>query len=89
VDLKHLLAILKDNTGPGQLSGILDRDNVVMARTEGFQDRIGKPASTRFTDQIKGTDGFWRGVNVQGYTIRLAYTKSKLTGNDFARRRRR
>jgi PAS domain S-box-containing protein len=80
VDLRHLLAILNDNVDPSQVAGMLDRDNVVLGRTEDFDSRVGKPASKDFVDQIKGSEGAWRGLNVQGYTIRIAYARSKLTG---------
>jgi PAS domain S-box-containing protein len=80
LDLRRLLGILDDDILSGQVAGILDRDNIVMARTEGFDDRVGKPASKNFIDQIKGSEGSWRGVNSQGYSIRIAYSKSKLSG---------
>ncbi|HUD87163.1 MAG TPA: ATP-binding protein [Xanthobacteraceae bacterium] len=80
LDLRRLLGLLDDNIDPGQIAGILDRNNVVMARTEGFEDRVGKPAAEGFVDQIKGPEGSWSGVNSQGYAIRVAYARSKLSG---------
>jgi PAS domain S-box-containing protein len=80
VNLQHLLNILDENIDPGQVAGMLDRGNVVLARTEGFDERVGKAASNNFVEQIKGSQGTWRGPNIQGYTIRIAYTRSKLSG---------
>jgi PAS domain S-box-containing protein len=80
VDLAQLGDLIHAEIAPGQLAGILDRDDVVMARTEGSRERIGKPASKSFVDQIKGDQGTWLGQNIQGYKIRLGYARSKLSG---------
>ena len=53
---------------------------MVLARTEGSRERIGKPASKSFVDQIKSEQGTWLGQNIQGYEIRLGYARSKLSG---------
>jgi PAS domain S-box-containing protein len=80
VNLRHLLPILNESINPNQVAGMLDRDNAVLARSEGFDDRVGRPASKNFVDQMKGAEGSWRGVNIQGYEIRIAYARSKLAG---------
>ncbi len=80
VNLSRLGDFLEAEIAPGQIAGILDRDNIVLARTQGFDDRVGKPSSKSFTDQIKGPQGFWVGTNIQGYQIRLGYARSKLSG---------
>jgi PAS domain S-box-containing protein len=79
-DLAQLDDLLHSEIVPGQIAGILDRDNVVLARTEGSRERIGKPASKSFVDQIKSEQGTWLGQNIQGYEIRLGYARSKLSG---------
>ncbi len=80
VDLSRLNGFLRSDIAPGQIAGILDRNNVLLARTEGFSDRVGRPASTNFIDQIRGSEGIWVGRNIQGYTIRLGYARSRLSG---------
>ena len=80
VDLTALGDLIRADIAPGQIAGILDRANVVMVRTEESSERIGKPASKSFTDQIKDDQGTWLGQNVQGYKIRLGYARSKLSG---------
>jgi PAS domain S-box-containing protein len=80
VDLEALRDLIQADILPGQIAGILDRDNVVMARTEGSRERIGKPASKSFVDQIKSDEGTWLGQNTQGYRIRLGYARSRLSG---------
>jgi hypothetical protein len=80
VDVSRLDDFLHSEIAPGQVAGILDRNNVVLMRTEGASDRIGKPSSRSFVDRIHGSEGIWVGRNVQGYTIRLGYARSKLSG---------
>ncbi len=80
LDLRRLVGILDENIDPGQVAGILDRDDRVMARTEDFENRVGKPASERFVVQAKGAGGNWLGTNIQGQTIRVGYAHSKLAG---------
>jgi PAS domain S-box-containing protein len=80
LELQRLVALLDENIDSGQVAGILDSNDLVMARTEGFDERVGKPASKNFVDHLKGAEGIWVGVDSQGYTIRVAYAKSKLSG---------
>ena len=80
VDISRLDDFLRSEITPGQVAGILDRNNIVLMRTEGASDRIGKPSSRSFVDQIHGSEGIWVGRNIQGYTIRLGYARSKLSG---------
>ncbi|MGB6622087.1 MAG: hypothetical protein WBE57_17200, partial [Xanthobacteraceae bacterium] len=80
VDLAQLGDLVRSDIVPGEIAGILDRDNVVMARTEGSSERTGKPASKSFIDQVKSDRGTWLGQNIQGYQIRLGYARSKLSG---------
>jgi PAS domain S-box-containing protein len=80
VDLSRLEDFLKANIDDGELAGILDRNKVVLARTEGSSERLGKPASKSFVDRVTAPEGTWLGVNVQGYKVRLAYATSKLSG---------
>jgi PAS domain S-box-containing protein len=80
LDLRRLVGILDENIDPGQVAGILDRSDMVMARTEDFENRVGKRASERFVVQAKGGEGGWVGTNIQGQTIRVGYAHSKLAG---------
>jgi PAS domain S-box-containing protein len=80
LELDRLVNILKGNISPNRVAGILDRDNVVMARTEDFENRVGKPASLSFVAQAKGSEGSWVGADIQGRSIRVGYARSKLAG---------
>jgi PAS domain S-box-containing protein len=80
IELERLVSILKENISANRVAGMLDRENVVMARTEGFDDRVGKPASPRFVEQAQGNEGSWVGTNIQGEAIRVGYAHSKLAG---------
>jgi len=80
VNLSRLDAFLRSDIAPGQIAGILDRNNVVLTRTEGFEERVGRAASASFVDQIHRSEGTWVGRNTQGYTIRLGYARSRLSG---------
>ncbi len=80
VDLAALGDLIRSDIVPGEVAGILDRDNMVMGRTQESGERIGRPGSKDFVDQIKGEQGTWLGQNVQGYRIRLGYARSKLSG---------
>jgi len=80
VDLARVGDLVHAEIVSGQIAGIVDRDNVVMARTEESSERIGKPASKSFIDQVKSDQGTWLGQNMQGYQIRLGYARSKLSG---------
>jgi PAS domain S-box-containing protein len=80
VNLAPLDDLLKANIDPDQVAGILDRSDVVLARTEDGDNRIGKPASKSFVDEMTGPQGNWVGLNVQGYRIRLGYARSNLSG---------
>jgi PAS domain S-box-containing protein len=80
LDLNRLVDLLKDNIEDRQIAGILDRNNVVMARTQDFEARVGKPALPQFTVQQKGDEGSWVGLNTQGSVIRVGYARSKLSG---------
>lgn len=80
IDLQRLVDILDETIDPGQVAGVLDRNDMVMARTEDFQNRVGKRASERFVAQAKGNVGGWLGTNIQGQIIRVGYAHSKLAG---------
>ncbi len=80
VNLSGLYDFLKGDIATGQIAGVHDRNNIVLTRTEESNERIGKPASKSFTDQIKGPEGTWLGQNLQGYKIRLGYARSKISG---------
>ena len=80
IDLSRLEAFVQGDIAAGQIAGVLDRNNIVMARTQDSTERIGKPASRDFVNQITGEEGTWLGRNIQGYTIRVGYERSKLSG---------
>jgi PAS domain S-box-containing protein len=80
LELDRLVDTLKQNIVTGRLAGIVDRNNVVMARTEGFDERRGKPESPQFVERQRGAEGSWVGRNTQGELVRVGYARSKLSG---------
>ncbi len=78
--LDRLAGLLKENISGGRIAGILDRNHLVMARTDQFDDRTGKPASASFIAQTKEAQGSWLGTNAEGEKTRVGYTRSKLSG---------
>jgi PAS domain S-box-containing protein len=80
LDPQRLIGILQENLGAGRVAGIVDRNNVVMARSEDGAERDGKPAAGRFIALATGAQGAWVGTDARGETIRVGYTRSKLTG---------
>jgi PAS domain S-box-containing protein len=80
LELQRLADILAEDIGAGQLAGVLDRNNVVMARTQAFNEHVDQPALPGFIDQIKQADGTWLGVNMQGQAFRVGYARSRLSG---------
>ena len=80
LDPQRLIGILQENLGSGRVAGIVDRNNVVMARSADAAVRDGKPAAPRFIALAKGEEGTWVGTDARGETIRVGYTRSKLTG---------
>jgi PAS domain S-box-containing protein len=80
LELQRLADILAEDIGPGQLAGVLDRNNVVMARTQAFNEPVDQPALPGFINQIKQADGTWLGVNMQGQAFRVGYARSRLSG---------
>ena len=76
----HLLGIVKEDVSGDQVAGILDRNSVVLARTEGMEERVGKRAAQSFIDHTQGREGSWLGTNTQGYKIRVGYARSRISG---------
>src|SRR6185503_19463529 len=80
LELSGLNDLLKENIEPGRIAGILDRRNNFMARTQHFDETVGRPAPASFRQQASKADGLWRGVDSEGELVRGGYAKSKVTG---------
>ena len=78
--LDRLVALLKENLVPGRRAGIVDRDGLIMARTESSVSLIGKPAANDFVEKTRGENGIWVGTNVSGEAVHTAYARGNPTG---------
>jgi signal transduction histidine kinase/CheY-like chemotaxis protein len=78
VELSDLARLLNENIKPGEIAGVYDRARVVMARSDGIEGIVGKPAPSGFAPRGDETEGLWRGVDVRGQTVRAAFARSKL-----------
>lgn len=80
LELERLVQILDENISPGRIAGMVDRNDVIMARTEGSNESVGKHASKSFLDRIKGSDGSFLATGVKDQTLRVGYAKSQISG---------
>jgi signal transduction histidine kinase len=65
----------------GVLGVVIDRNNIVLARTQGEAQYIGKPASASFLEAIGDRDeGLDASNTLEGVAVRGAFVKSRLTG---------
>jgi PAS domain S-box-containing protein len=79
LELERLNRILDENILPGRIAGIVDRNNVIMARTEEFSESVGKHAAQSFVDKIKGPEGSFLASNAEDQSLRTGYARSKIS----------
>src|SRR5207302_636699 len=63
-----------------RIAGIVDQRKNFMARTQGFDAVVGKPAPASLREQASGHDGIWRGTDSEGQSVRGGYATSKGAG---------
>jgi PAS domain S-box-containing protein len=80
LELKRLSQILNENIVPGRVAGVVDRNDAIMARTQEFEENVGKPIAKSFIDKVKGSEGSFVGINAEGQSIRAGYARSKMGG---------
>jgi hypothetical protein len=65
----------------GMIGLVFDRNNIIIARTQGETEYVGKPASADFLAALGGRDeGFEVSRSLEGLVIQGAFVKSRLTG---------
>jgi signal transduction histidine kinase len=78
--LQRLFDLLKENLNPTRRAGIVDRAGLIMARTERFDEFVGKPAAASFLEQTRNAGGVWVGTNNSGEAVRTAFTHGDSSG---------
>jgi hypothetical protein len=51
-----------------------------MARSEKFEEYVGRLPQQTFINNVAGMEGHWRGINYEGEMVRVGYARSKLAG---------
>ncbi len=65
----------------GVLAVLIDRNNIVLARTQSEAEYVGKPVVANFVEALRGRDeGFYASRSLEGLAVRGAFVKSSLTG---------
>jgi PAS domain S-box-containing protein len=77
-----LLKLLKEqNIPPDWLATIIDRNKIVLARTQDFEKFLGKQAMPLFaTKSSESEEGFFRGISYEGVAVYTAFHRSNLSG---------
>ncbi|MBB4040344.1 PAS domain S-box-containing protein [Microvirga flocculans] len=89
-DVQYLLAIEIPAThlseviqrvrlSPEWLSIVVDRNDVVVARSTDHDRFVGKPTPVDWSTRATGAEGFWSGRNLEGIEVRTAYVRSPRT----------
>ena len=78
--LRRLSDLLKENLDPTRRAGIVDRAGLIMARSERFDEFVGKPAAAGFLEQTRNAAGVWVGTNNSGEAVRTAFTHGASSG---------
>jgi signal transduction histidine kinase len=78
--LERLAALLNENLDAERRAGIVDAAGLIMARSERFDEFVGKPAAGGFLEQIRGASGVWIGTNNSGEAVRTAFTHGRSSG---------
>ncbi len=78
--LHRLFDLLKENLDPTRRAGIVDRAGLIMARSEQFDEYVGKPAAAGFLVQTRNAGGVWVGTNNSGEAVRTAFTHGVSSG---------
>jgi PAS domain S-box-containing protein len=73
--------ILEQKLPSGWLATIIDRNQVIVARTREFEKFFGKPASATFASQAKQQqEATWHGTTVDGSAVFAAHHRSDFSG---------
>jgi signal transduction histidine kinase len=78
--LQRLADLVKENLDASRRAGIVDLAGNIMARSERFDELVGKPAAEGFLDRARDGEGVWVGTNSAGEAVRTAYTRGSVSG---------
>jgi signal transduction histidine kinase len=82
LDLRTLNRLLLEGKLPSDwVATVIDRDGIIVARTRGIEQLLGKPATPEFVAQSRrGEEGSFRDVTTDGVAVYAAYSRSHLSG---------
>lgn len=81
LEVEEFQSIVTAGALPGSVSALVDRQGLFIARSIGFPDRLGKPATHFVRDAIASAPrGLYRGITYEGLKNYTAYESSSLTG---------
>jgi signal transduction histidine kinase len=80
LELASLVRLLAENAQAGRTSGIYDSKLEALARSDGLEGVVGKPAPLDFAPPPDQWEASWRGTDLRGQTVRAAFARSSLAG---------
>ncbi len=73
-------AIRRENLPAGWIGTIVDRNGIIVARTQRHAELAGKPVAQDYKEQATGTGGTFYGLTADGRGVLAGYARSPLTG---------
>ncbi len=81
IDVHYLAeAVRRENLPAGWIGTIVDRNGIIVARTQRHAELAGTHAAKDYTDHTVGPDGDYYGRNAEGTLVLVGYARSPLTG---------
>ena len=81
IDVAYLADVIRrENLPPGWIGAIVDRDGIIVARTEQQAELAGKPAPAEYRRRALDAGGHYYGASVDGRDVLVGYARSPLTG---------
>ncbi len=81
IDVHYLAdAVRRENLPAGWIGTIVDRNGVIVARTERHAELAGTHAAKDYTHHAVGPAGDYYGRNAEGTSVLVGYARSQLTG---------
>jgi len=66
---------------PGWIATIIDRNKIIVARTQGIEQFLGTPANPRLAAETsKAEEGWFEGVTKENVAVHTAFSRSRLSG---------
>ncbi|HEX2725322.1 MAG TPA: PAS domain S-box protein, partial [Beijerinckiaceae bacterium] len=80
ISTERLVGMLRLGLKPEWTAGIVDRNGVVVARSELHRETSGRRGPEAFVTQASRSEGLWRGTGGGGGPVLVGYARSTLTG---------